>query len=114
MHLLGGFWVATLIMWILRRHSSLASYKKRFLTVFFCVMAVAVLWELFEFYIGNVDPSMGRIYWMDTFGDVTAGLLGGTLAFLSFSGSTKFLPDKEEAGGPGGIGEPFLNQTDQN
>ncbi len=82
MHLLGGLWTALFVIWLFGRCDFFTklSFEKRFFFILICVFFVAVSWEVFELILENVDPSMGLIYWLDTFGDVTAGLLGGSLA----------------------------------
>ena len=87
MHLLGGAWVALATVWFFRYFDfyKKLSFDRRIIFISLCVLAVAILWELFEFFVGHVDPSIGRDYWIDTSIDVIAGVLGGLLiAIFSF------------------------------
>lgn len=59
------------------------SIDRFFFYFLFPVLFMAVIWELFEIYIGYVDPSIGAAYWLGTFTDVTATLLGGSIAFTT-------------------------------
>lgn len=84
MHILGGFLVVSLIITfskIITFYNHL-SFNKKFFFVFFWLFLVTISWEFFEFFIENVDPTIGSAYWIDTFSDIVAGLLGGVLAFI--------------------------------
>ena len=81
MHLLGGAWVALATVWFFRYFVfyKKLSFNGRVLFIFLCVLSTTLLWELFELVVGYVDPSIGRDYWMGTFIDIVAGVLGGLL-----------------------------------
>lgn len=84
MHLLGGFWTALAAVWLFQRSDFFVdlTFGRKFFIILSSVLLVAVLWELFELFLGNVDPSMGSVYWIDTAGDIVAGLLGGSFAVV--------------------------------
>ncbi len=82
MHFLGGFWIALLFWWILKKESSTLTKERASVYLILITFALSVTWELFEIYIGYVDPTLGVLYWLDTGADVVAGVLGGAFAVL--------------------------------
>lgn len=102
MHFLGGFWVGLLLIWIFSyfRFFRPVSLKLKILNIMLFVILISILWEIFEFLIGHVDPSIGREYQMDTITDLVAGMLGGitvSVAYYCYEVNTKlkkFLKEK--------------------
>lgn len=102
MHFLGGFWVGLLLIWIFSyfRFFRPVSLKLKILNIMLFVFLISILWEIFEFLIGHVDPSIGREYQMDTITDLVAGMLGGitvSVAYYCYEVNTKlkkFLKEK--------------------
>ncbi len=84
MHILGGFLTVLIIVGIAEKINiyKKLSINKKFFFVLFWLFLVTVSWEFFEFFIENVNPSIGYAYWNDTLSDMVAGLLGGSLAFI--------------------------------
>lgn len=84
MHILGGFLVVLVIICFSKMISFYDQFtlEKKFFFVFFWLFLVTVFWELFEFFLEKVDPTIGYAYWIDTFSDIVAGLLGGVLSFI--------------------------------
>jgi hypothetical protein len=84
MHILGGFLTVLVIVWITERTTfyKKLSFNKKFFFVLFWLFLVTVCWEFFEYFIENVNPSIGYAYWDDTLSDTVAGLLGGSLSFI--------------------------------
>ncbi len=78
-HFLGGVWILLLYYWIfhLEFPGSFFSRSWKSLVVggMLTVLAVAVLWEVFELLAGAVTVGSG--YLSDTIGDILAGLAGG-------------------------------------
>ncbi|MFP4022637.1 MAG: hypothetical protein ACLFNR_01185 [Candidatus Paceibacterota bacterium] len=84
-HLLGGSFVGLAAIWFLK--SFFSSFRSTLeerptAVVFGSVFVIAILWEVFEHQIGCVDPAIGKDYWLDTFTDVIATMLGGALSLI--------------------------------
>ncbi|HDY73278.1 MAG TPA: hypothetical protein ENH86_01755 [Candidatus Jorgensenbacteria bacterium] len=93
-HTIGGFWVAVTVFGLLPRyvsnaklHSALKEHTVR--TLLYAVLVVALLWELFEFMVGQyitytynvsvlLQPGLG-----DTVLDIVAGLAGAAIAAIA-------------------------------
>jgi hypothetical protein len=83
MHFLGGLWVGSTAVWYIYfsgyfyKNNSLTTSKTRiFLVSIISALIVGVLWEVFEFYVGAVDPD----YIADTILDLIMDTLGGIVA----------------------------------
>ena len=75
MHTLGGFSGALVILWFI----SPSSNFKTFLIALICLMAVGVVWEIFEYLY---DVATASNYWQDTILDLAADAAGVSLACL--------------------------------
>ena len=82
MHFLGGFWVSMVVLsvWSLfnKNSQNILSFKK----VFFWVVLVSILWEIFELIIGATMISDGKVFIVDTLSDLLMDFIGGILGFL--------------------------------
>ncbi|MEK7513248.1 MAG: hypothetical protein AAB601_03555 [Patescibacteria group bacterium] len=95
LHLLGGFWIGTLLLFFYGSYARGAFFEDRdratrvlFLVAF--VALIGVLWEFFEFgvsslsvLLGHAAPGTGQTY-ADTLGDLALDLVGGSLAGVFF------------------------------
>jgi hypothetical protein len=78
MHFLGGLTLGVLAAWFF-------NVEKRslggFLLVFICVLALGVVWEVFE-YVFDIAGTAGGSYWKDTIHDMVLDGIGGAVAYL--------------------------------
>ncbi len=80
-HFLGGFWVALFFIWFLQLKDTFSPSAKQILLY---VFAVAVLWEIFQYFVNNV---MGLTPFrpLNTFSDICFGVAGGLAAYFYVS-----------------------------
>lgn len=79
-HFLGGAWVALFWLWALE--SKFFSGLKPLLSgrkVIFVVLAIGLLWEIYELVLGVTDVA-DKKFMADTIKDLVMDILGGTLA----------------------------------
>jgi hypothetical protein len=107
-HIISGFWVALLILWlasVLGQVNSLKEYKaKSFLIAFVASIIVGIFWELFE-NIGQITYIQAAGYYLDTTFDILSDGLGGLLAYFYFTKKRKCLEEACD------VLHPFYNQT---
>mgnify|MGYP001607474120 FL=1 len=87
-HIVAGFWVSITTLWVslrTRHIDSIIGYRSKALFVMLIsVLAVAILWELFEL-IFKLTSFYDKGYWQDSLGDILNGFAGGIMAFLYFT-----------------------------
>ena len=92
MHIIGGFWIAITALWmsLLVNHiDAINGYRKKsFIVMILAVIAVAILWELFELIFKITSISQPN-YFLDTLSDISNGIVGGLFAFFYFIASKK-------------------------
>jgi hypothetical protein len=85
MHAFGGFLGSLMVIYVLAKMGispSTFSHKLfLFLFVIISVFAVAVVWELWEIYVGFIDPF---IDFKDSMADLILGVLGAILGFIYY------------------------------
>ncbi len=80
MHFLGGFWVGLFFIYVFyRKELKLNSVPN----IILCILAVGVLWEIFEFFVFNQIGSTAFDR-LDTISDIFLDLSGGFFALLYF------------------------------
>lgn len=107
-HIIGGLWVALLILWlagVMGQVNSLKEYKvKIFLIAFISAILFGVIWELLENLSQTTFVSVSG-YSLNTALDILSDALGGVLAYLFFIRRRKTVNKSAE------ILHPFYNQT---
>lgn len=90
LHFLGGFWVALFFIWFYKP-KCLSSLPV--LQIMVSLLVVAVLWEVYEYYVFNV---IGKLPYdsFDTYTDIIVGLIGGLFALFHFC-KNRIVPKKE-------------------
>lgn len=85
-HFLGGLWVGFIAMWflflsgIVYKNVEFTKTTKIFLIIVASVIAVGILWEVFEVYSGVL--TFEKNYWSDTSLDLVMDTIGGIVAFI--------------------------------
>jgi hypothetical protein len=94
-HIFGGFWISLTVLWVclkIKHIDSILGYKKKALFVVLAsVLAIAVLWEIFEL-IFKITSLSRADYWSDSLGDIANTFLGGLIALLYFVKNKKSAP----------------------
>lgn len=83
MHFLGGTVLGSVFFWTVQFEFSgtLKNKLSTFASVFLFVLAVGLLWEVFEYSIG-IDREYSRIFWeFDSLQDLCMDVLGGSVAY---------------------------------
>ncbi len=86
-HLLGGFWIASLAIWFFRRFPQFFAIERhfafRFLVVLGAVALAGVAWEFFEFSLDQFFAAAltlkNQLGLVDTMSDLAFDLAGGAL-----------------------------------
>lgn len=87
MHLLGGFWVASVALWFISRYGKTGFRKvskTTYLLSLFAVLTIGVLWEIFEFKVDTLVNFSEKNSAMDTASDLFFDILGGVIAIAYF------------------------------
>lgn len=90
MHFLGGFWVGGMALWFYffntRVNNKLTAFNRAKKLIFYlaAVMAVSLIWELFEFSLDTFVVSRTNDI-IDTLSDLFMDALGATSMFVYFS-----------------------------
>lgn len=87
MHILGGFAIAILSAYIffLRPGRSVSDVRKIFLTIFFSILVVGILWEVGEIFVSRYYDFRMEIGGIDTLADMINDMIG------AFAGAWLFL-----------------------
>lgn len=98
MHLAGGFFIVSFVLWFTDRYRRELwlkfGYLEKFLLVLGFVALVGIFWEFYEFFFDVFFKSKGTFYTaqlvaIDTIKDLANDLLGGTAAFLTLLSDKK-------------------------
>ena len=79
MHILGGIMVGMFAQTGIDYLNHHKVHKKRFILTALSVLAVGVIWECVEWYLGVTD-GLGPISRLDTIKDLIDDIIGGTLS----------------------------------
>ena len=90
MHFAGGLWVGLSVLWFVFLSGRFKrNIPQNALSIFtvgvFSVLAVAIMWEVFEYIVQIVLPRGTPYDILDTMSDIFYGLTGGIVASFSFS-----------------------------
>jgi uncharacterized membrane protein len=87
MHLLGGFWLSLLGLWVSFRFGhidSIIRYKsKSFVIAIISAFVIGIAWESFELLAGITSVNTPE-YFKDFCNDVSSTFMGGVIAYLYF------------------------------
>jgi len=85
MHFLGGVWVGLSALWFFYLSGYVVrpktDFKTMFLFVLASIIAIGVLWEIFEFAVGAYDKAN---YALDTTIDLTMDIIGSMIGLFIF------------------------------
>lgn len=90
MHFAGGLWIGLSMLWLIFSSGRIHWTMKRdtrsiFVTGILSVLAIAVLWEIFEYGVDVLFPRGTPYDMYDTLSDIFWGVCGGAVASFSFS-----------------------------
>lgn len=87
LHLMGGAWLSLALLWLIYYSGYIPAPHRplfrEFLLVMFLVLAIGILWEVFEWSVGATFAIEG--YWLDTMSDIACDVAGGLAGCLMFS-----------------------------
>jgi hypothetical protein len=83
MHFIGGLSLGLLSLWIAYMSGffgvMVPTRVRVFVTVLLSVLVIGMGWEVFEYYFGIANPTLGETYFKDTIYDLTFDLLGAAI-----------------------------------